>query len=478
MQKQEIQTNVVGTEVVLSRWAKKFGTEDHSRYDFIDYLSERFMKVRGERVEICNGERKPASDKFLRQLVEESEYWEHKEQVKDACEDVDSKARKADDYTYVPVDLQTIQNADATQVLFNTYKSPELGKTAATEAELKLWNDYWAYLLPEESERMRVQQWSASLAFRPEQRTGVALLLHGESTGTGKSTLGEVLTELVGTSNTTKPANAMQALVGRFNGALQGKVLFSVDELYAGEGFALANGIKAKVTEPSLYVELKGKEMHRIDNYCNFFATSNELSPLWLDDKDRRWEVYSVEYDAELKSAHQLAIKAFREWFEGDKKHAVSVIRSLLKAVDIAEYKPWREGAKMTEAKRKLISNSVSSTENDFELHWNQQEFNDDMVINATKSFKEWRSISGGKRAGILTRLGCKKLDSTGSVKIGKDQCRQWWITPKGLSVGMKSYMNGKEIGEILKEHRSDVTGATYDDSSESLTVITRTRFG
>jgi hypothetical protein len=37
--------------------------------------------------------------------------------------------------------------------------------------------------------------------------------------------------------------------------------------------------------------------------------------------------------------------------------------------------------------------------------------------------------------------------------------------------------MNGKEIGEVLEIHRSDVTVSSYDDASETLTVNTRTQF-
>jgi hypothetical protein len=471
-----VETNV--KELASNRWMEIFGTEENSRYDFLDYQAKRFYFVRGHRVEISEGQREPATDKYLQRLIIESKYWEHKDEIKTACEYVDNKAVVADNYIYRPVAKQIIENSDRTRVLFNTYESPKLIEKPATGDEIQLWGEFWKYLLKDGTERNRVQQWIANLAFKPEQRTGVAVLLHGKSTGTGKGTLGEILTELVGRSNTAKPENPAEALTNKFNAVLEGKVLIIVDELYAGGSFKLADGIKSKITEPSLEVEPKGKEMRKIDNYCNFFASSNDLTPLWLDGKDRRWEVYEVEYSDETEEQHKAATRAFRKWFETDREHAVAVIRSILKSVDLSDYKPWSTGAMETEAKRKLINNSVSSKQDDFELYWNQNSFNDGLVVNASMLFvNEWRSIPTGKRADILTNLGCQKLNSNTSVKIGKDQSRVWWITPKGLTCGIHIYMNGKEIGEVLEIHRSDVTVSSYDDASETLTVNTRTQF-
>lgn len=462
------------TEVQTNRWNEIFGHDESSPFKFIDYLANRFWKVRGSRVEVNGSEIKTATNGYLKSLVEESGYWEHKAEIKDVCDAVDDKLRVADDFTYKPVPEQTIKNGDGTTVLFNRYDSPNNCEIEPTDEELNLWKDYWRYLLPAEHERIRVQQWVASLAFQPHKRTGVAVLLHGTSTGTGKGTLGEMLTELVGHGNTAKPMNAVQALTGRFNAALEAKVLFIVDELYEGGSFKLANGIKGKITEPKLEVEPKGQELRKIDNFCNFLASSNHLTPLWLDPKDRRWEVYSVEYDDESKQ-HKDAVNAFRKWFEADRAHATAVIRRLLGQVDLSDYRPWSDGAMMTKAKQLLIANSVSSKEDDFELYWHTEKFDSEMVVNASAVFKDqWRNISNAHRGEILTNLGCTKLDSDSNVKINGTQSRKWWITPKGITAGVKPFMNGKEIGLILKQHRSDVADAAYDEASDALTVKTQ----
>ena len=266
----------------------------------------------------------------------------------------------------------------------------------------------------------------------------------------------------------------MEALTGRFNGLLEGKVLFIVDELYAGGSFKVANGIKDKITEPRLTVERKGLEPHSIDNFCNFYGTSNHLTPLWLDVEDRRWEVYAVEHDEDNNEQRKKAVKAFREWFEENRGHATKVIRSLLNDVELGSYKP-KDGAMETEAKRKLIANSTSNKEDDFELHWNEYECDNDLMVNASALFrKDWASVSSSQRTDILTKLGCLKLEKSGNVKVNGVQSRHWWVTPKGLTAGIETSMAGGDIMKFLEANRPGVTSASYDARTDTLNVSTQ----
>jgi hypothetical protein len=468
-----VETNV--KELASNRWTNMFGLDEVSKHSFVEYLGKRLWQVRGELIDTAHSDRRLASDKYVKSMISESKYWETKDEIKCVYDAVVDNARVADDYAYKPLNEQILSDVNCEQVMFNTYKAPDTSETVPTDAELALWSRYWEHLLKDETERNRVQQWVASLAFQPEKRTGIAVLLHGLSTGTGKGTLGDIITALVGSSNAAKPMNAVQSLTGRFNAALEGKVLFIIDELYEGGNFKLANGIKGKITEPSLEVEPKNKELRKIDNYCNFFATSNHLTPLWLDDKDRRWEVYAVEYDEGAKEQHQKDVRAFRQWFDSDKVHATNVIRRLLKAVDISDYKPWAEGAMMTEAKLKLIASSTSNKEDDFELYWHEYKCDDDLMINASALFrKDWANVSSSQRTDILTKLGCQKLEKSGNVKVNGVQSRHWWVTPKGLSAGIETSMSGGVIMTLLEANRPDVTSASYDASSNTLRVNTQ----
>ena len=47
-------------------------------------------------------------------------------------------------------------------------------------------------------ERYEVMKWCATLIARPDVRMTYAMLLISEQTGTGKSTMGEILSQLVG----------------------------------------------------------------------------------------------------------------------------------------------------------------------------------------------------------------------------------------------------------------------------------------
>jgi len=466
---------LVTNEELANRWTVMYGTDIESRTKFIDYLATRIWRVRGLLIDTEHRDKKTVSRSYLTSLVEESDFWETKAEIKEVCNSVIKLMQVADDYIYFPVDQQTVEYKDGKQVFFNQYQPPSKDEISASIEERALWKGYWDSLLPEETERNRVLQWVTHIATKPAIQTGVAVLLHGASTGTGKSTLGEVLTCLVGQQNSTKPTNPVEALTGRFNGLLEGKVLFIVDELYEGGSFKVANGIKDKITEPRLTVERKGLEAHTIDNFCNFYGTSNHLTPLWLDDKDRRWEVYAVEHDNENNEQRKRAVKAFRTWFELDRGYAIKVIRHLLNDVELEGYEPWVHGAIETEAKRKLIANSTSNKEDDFELHWNEYKCDDDLMVNASALFrKDWSSVSSSQRTDILTKLGCHKLEKSGNVKVNGVQSRHWWVTPKGIAAGIETNMAGGEIGKLLKDKRPDVTSASYDASSGTLSVSTQ----
>lgn len=474
----EVENKEVHSEEILvsNRWTERFGNEIDSHSKFIGYLAKRIWRVRGELIDTEHRDKKKVSRNYLKSLVEESAYFESKAEVKEVCDSVVELMNVTDDYIYQPVNSQTIEQGK--QVFFNQYEAPCADELVASHEERELWDAYWLSLLPNAKQKNRVLQWVAHIATKPETQTGIAVLLHGSSTGTGKSTLGEVLTSLVGKQNATKPTNPVESLTGRFNGLLEGKVLFIVDELYEGGSFKIANGIKDKITEPRLTVERKGLEAHTIDNYCNFYATSNNLTPLWLDEKDRRWEVYAVEHDEENMEQRKIAVKSFREWFEKNRAYATKVIRSLLRGVALEGYRPWVHGAMDTEAKQKLISNSVSNKEEDFELYWHENNHDYDFIVCAAALFrKDWANVARSQRTDILTKLGCQQLEKSGNVSINGKQSRNWWVTPQGLSAGLETTMTGGEIGQKLKNNRPGVVSAFYDTDSDTLKVSTQMKF-
>ncbi len=466
-------TSTIEAEVILNRWTEMFGTDVDSAAKFIFYLNERFWEVRGRTVDTEDREFRSASNKYIASLVRQSGYWEkgeYKDVTKAILDDIDV----ADDLGYKPVGELVLPEDNGRKVLLNRYKQPSSSTAEPTESELKLWLDYWESFIPDEKEKARLIQWTAHLTFKPEVKTGIVVLVHGTTQGTGKSTLGEIVSELVGIENSTKPANAKETLTGRFNSELEGKVLFCIDELYANENFAVSNAIKNKVTEPRLSIERKGIDSYSIDNFCNFYANSNHLTPVGLEKDDRRWEVYSVEHSVEDTVSRKAAANAFRGWFESDRPHAVKVMRHLLSDVDLSDYDPAVTGAMFTPAKQKVIDGSVSAKNMDFENYWHESRLDDQLIVPLVDIFSgAWNKTKTTERTSFLLSLGCKKLEANNSVSINGVQKRNMWITPKGLSYGMNEQMNGGSLTRILKANNSGVHRTSFDETNGKIELET-----
>jgi len=446
-----------------NRWTEMFGTDAKGSEEFFKYLKVRFWEVRGITVDTEDREFRPVTPKYIASLIRQAAYWE-----KAACKEVTKalldEIEVADDLGYKPIPDLVLSFEEGRKVLLNRYVQPSQDTKEPSDLERLLWNDYWAALVPDPRERHRLMQWAAHVVRRPEIRTGIVILLHGTTQGSGKSTLGEIVGELVGHSNTTKPTNPKEAITGRFNGEMEGKVLFVIDELYANENFAVSNAIKCKVTEPKLSIERKGIDSYTVDNFCNFYATSNHLTPVGLEKGDRRWEVYSVEHTEEDTAVRTAAVRAFRAWFEADRIHACKVMRYMLCEVDLTNYEPHKTGAMDTAAKQRIIEGSVSAKGNDFEDYWFESKFDDQLIISVTDVFKGFsNSTKATERTAFLISLGCKKLEADNSVSVNGVQKRGWWITPKGFNAGMQVNMTGAELTKVLKECCPDITHVNFD---------------
>lgn len=168
----------------------------------------------------------------------------------------------------------------------NLYIEPDI---KPSEGDFTPWIDYLTYLIPDEQERYEVMKWCATLIARPETRMTYALLMISEQTGTGKSTLGEILSQLVGKHNASFPTE--NEILEQFNGWLSKKRLVIVNEIYQGNSFKAANKLKSYITDDTITMRMMYKDGVSIDNYAHFLCCSNSIDALKLESNDRRWYI-------------------------------------------------------------------------------------------------------------------------------------------------------------------------------------------
>ncbi len=155
------------------------------------------------------------------------------------------------------------------------------------------WDDFLAYLFPVDLDREQVRRWIATLVAQPATRMLFGLLLMSEAQGTGKSTLGNILADLIGRHNASFPGEAM--ITGsEFNGWVANKRLIVVGEIYQGHSWKAYNKLKPYVSDDAIEVNVKHQATYSQPNWCHFVLCSNSPAALKLESSDRRWLVPKV----------------------------------------------------------------------------------------------------------------------------------------------------------------------------------------
>lgn len=149
--------------------------------------------------------------------------------------------------------------------------------------------------------------WFAQMVQRPAKKVGTSLVLRGPQ-GVGKTKVGEVFGSLF---------NAHYALVsdpryitGRFNAHLKSCLLLHCDEAFWAGDHAAEGKLKDLVTGDHHFVEFKGKEVIRIQNYVRLLVCGN---PNWLVPAgfgERRFAVLDVGENHKEDHAYFAAIDA------------------------------------------------------------------------------------------------------------------------------------------------------------------------
>ncbi len=132
-----------------------------------------------------------------------------------------------------------------------------------------------------------VLQFFAHLLQRPEEKPSVALLLKS-TPGTGKNALVAPFKKILGEYELE--TNGEDSIIGRFNSSLANKLLVFGDEIDLRNRKTL-DRMKNLISESSLQVEFKGREMTKLPNYIRFIFATNLDQVLRADMRERRYVI-------------------------------------------------------------------------------------------------------------------------------------------------------------------------------------------
>jgi hypothetical protein len=133
--------------------------------------------------------------------------------------------------------------------------------------------------------------WLAHIIQKPAEKPRTALVLRGKK-GTGKSVIFTIMRKILG-RHFFSVANR-RYLTGNFNGHLEGKILYALEEAFWSGDKATDGILKDLVTGEKHVIERKGCESYEVENLCRVAILGNEDWIVPATEDERRYAVFDV----------------------------------------------------------------------------------------------------------------------------------------------------------------------------------------
>jgi hypothetical protein len=172
--------------------------------------------------------------------------------------------------------------------VYNTWTRPSL---TPREGDTATFDEHMIRLLPNDEERDHALDWMAWVVQNETLKPNFMFLMQGEQ-GCGKSALGVLLARIVDERNTMFLRT--EDVGNRFNSWVLRTRLAVVEELMGDDKRTLANRMKALITQETVTVEMKGKDLLVTPNKAAFMAFTNHMDALRLENSDRRYLIFKT----------------------------------------------------------------------------------------------------------------------------------------------------------------------------------------
>lgn len=227
----------------------------------------------------------------------------------------------------------------------NTYRPSEV---VAVKGDATPFKEFVEFLVPDERERDHLLKMFAHLARKPGEKLAHALILGSKQHGVGKSTLVDILFELVGVHNCRKASS--EEMESQYNAYVENTLLVLVEEINLGAGGRkVYNKLKDVITSETTPMRRLYQDTREVRNAASFIFLTNLERPLLLEKHDRRYFVLNS--PAEPRDPDYYT--AFNKWWRAN----LGVIRHFLDQIDTEGFNRSAPPP-MTAAKAELIKSS------------------------------------------------------------------------------------------------------------------------
>ena len=137
--------------------------------------------------------------------------------------------------------------------------------------------------------------WLAHVVQFPKEKPGVAVVLRSDAQGVGKSCFADYVGSLLGRHFRTVTHG--RHIHGNFNSHLKDTLMLFGDEAVWGGDRSTESILKQLITEPSMIIEMKGKDVFEVRSYLRLMLATNSEWAAPVSLTDRRYFVLDVSAD-------------------------------------------------------------------------------------------------------------------------------------------------------------------------------------
>ena len=196
--------------------------------------------------------------------------------------------------------------------------------------------------------------WVSQIIQKPEQKSGVMVALRSDGRGTGKSTLSVLLEKILG--NHAIRIQDSKHLTGSFNHHLANKIFVTIEEAFWSGSDKDAGKLRTMITESTISIEAKGRDVIEIDSYHRFLMCTNNEWTVPAHHEERRFFVLNVSNKKKSNAAY------FKKLYnEINNDVSISQFFNFLKNFDITNFDLRK--APETEALQEQIRQSMKTHE-------------------------------------------------------------------------------------------------------------------
>ena len=262
------------------------------------------------------------------------------------------KVRKADIVTFRPAQPLIIKEGSATAL--NTWRpSRYVPAKNVANADVQLWLDHIELIFGPLAEPAanHVLDWMAFVIQRPGEKINHALVIYGETQGTGKDSAFTPFFRTIGVPHNVSFITP-ERLRGQWTDYLEAPVI-CVEEMMNFNRGEMANKLKPLLAAPPIVVSINRKNVKQYDipNIQNWIMFTNHADAISIEATDRRYWVYKCLLESPREPAYYTRL---HRWYDAG---GVEKVAGWLSQRNIASFNP-NAAPPNTEAKRDMLEQS------------------------------------------------------------------------------------------------------------------------